>query len=270
MFRLLTTYEYESTGKTNHGRQIYGRATRHKHVALCSVGALAFYLALRFHISKEFLNLPNDYFLENRNWFSIKLLTNAYGSAASFKRQIQGDTYSQNIRSVLLDLGLPTHKLKHLGRGMGAKELEYHEVDAETIRQIGNWNPSVQDVSYSAKLPLRGIRNMAGFYKGGGLYCNPRTSLKVDEELLSKSPLGKPFKDALGVVEEQVIRSSRSKNESPRITALQFLRFMGALNEVLFQDAAAMLVEQPSRRDHPLFRLPCFSCPEFEVRTMML
>jgi len=31
--------------KTNHGRTLYGRATRHKDPALCCIGALAFYLS---------------------------------------------------------------------------------------------------------------------------------------------------------------------------------------------------------------------------------
>jgi len=32
-------------GKTNYGRTVYGRATRHKDIALCCIGALAFYLS---------------------------------------------------------------------------------------------------------------------------------------------------------------------------------------------------------------------------------
>ena len=35
-------------GKTNHGRVLYGRATRHRDVKLCCVGALSFYLTYRF------------------------------------------------------------------------------------------------------------------------------------------------------------------------------------------------------------------------------
>ena len=31
-------------GKTNHGRLLYGRATKHKQVELCCIGALSYYL----------------------------------------------------------------------------------------------------------------------------------------------------------------------------------------------------------------------------------
>lgn len=38
-------------GKTNHGRKLYGRATRHMDVGKCCLGALAFYLIYQFFVT---------------------------------------------------------------------------------------------------------------------------------------------------------------------------------------------------------------------------
>ena len=41
-----------SEGKTNKGRKLYGRATRHRDVSLCCIGGLSFYLALVFELKE--------------------------------------------------------------------------------------------------------------------------------------------------------------------------------------------------------------------------
>jgi len=166
---------------------------------------------------------------------------------------------------VLIDLGLPHQKLKHLGRGLGTKILEADDVHAEYIRQLGNWNLNATDTSYSAKLPMQPIRNAAGFVQGNGLYCNPRTVLDVPGELLKESPLGNPFLDAHERIKSQVARSIAQK-EKPKFTSLAFLNFIKELNTVFFQDASAMLVKHPERQHHPLYQIPCLASPQFQVR----
>ena len=52
-------------GKTNHGRTLYGRATRHKDVNLCCIGGLAFYLQYRFHCTGEFRDMALEDWLDN-------------------------------------------------------------------------------------------------------------------------------------------------------------------------------------------------------------
>ena len=255
-----------TTGKTNDTRTIFGRATRHKDVTLCPIGALSFYLALRFFLTKEFLDIDSDFFLKNENWFNIRLLANAYGKRPNHTQfPLKNDTYSKSIRKALVELGLPNHKLKHLGRGLGVKILEADDVHSEYIRQLGNWNLNATDTSYSAKLPMPAIRNAAGFVLGNGLYCNPRTVLEVPEELLKQSPLGKPFLVEHDRIKVQVARSTQRK-ETPKFTSLAFLNFMRELNIVLFQDAAAMIVKHPDRRNNPLYQLPCLSSTIFQVR----
>ena len=177
---------------------------------------------------------------------------------------MSNDTYSRSIRQVLLDLGLPHQKLKHLGRGLGTKMLEIDDASPEHVRQLGNWNLNATDTAYSAKLPMQPIRNAAGFVQGCGLYCNPRTGLEVPFDLLIESPLGKPFIDAHELIKIQVSRSMAMKQEAKH-TSLFFLNFMTELNKVFFQDAAAMLAKHPDRQNHPLFQLPCLTSPQFQV-----
>jgi len=189
---------------------------------------------------------------------------NAYGKKPNHTFfPLSNDTYSKSIRAVLIDLGLPHQKLKHLGRGLGTKILEADDVHAEYIRQLGNWNLNATDTSYSAKLPMQPIRNAAGFVAGNGLYCNPRTVLEVPPELLQESPLGNPFLDAHERIKLQIARCTTK--ETPPFTSLAFLNFMKELNVVFFQDAAAMIAKHPDRKHHPLYQLPCLTSPQFLV-----
>ncbi len=47
------------------------------------------------------------------------------------------------------------------------------------------------------------------------------------------------------------------------MTAVAFLRMLKALRRVILQDAAAMLIQSPDRKDHCFFRHPLFSCSDF-------
>ena len=77
-------------GKTNHGNMLYGRATRHRDVRLCSVGALVFYLGYRFDITEEFKNFTVDDWCNNKKWFDVKLLADAWGTNNTKIMQLDG------------------------------------------------------------------------------------------------------------------------------------------------------------------------------------
>ena len=49
------------------------------------------------------------------------------------------------------------------------------------IRKMGQWNPSVFDNSYSAKLPMGPMRKLAGFHGCQQMYVNIRTSVEVTD-----------------------------------------------------------------------------------------
>ena len=169
---------FHLSGKTNHGRKIYGRATRHKDVRHCAIGALALYLSYRFYITDEFSD-PNFPWHDNSSWFDVKLLVSPQTPVENadehdYTKPMKTNTYARAMKSVLDELGIVVTHFAHLGRQLGAKILEMLEIESEEIRRLGNWNPSQQDSSYSTKLPMKPIRRLAGFTTSGGMNYNPQ------------------------------------------------------------------------------------------------
>mgnify|MGYP002784412878 CR=1 FL=1 len=232
-------------GKTNHGRKIYGRATRHKDVRYCAIGALSFYLTYRFFITDEFSS-PNFPWTNNSSWFDVKLLVTPQipienSSATDYTKPMKTNTYARSIKHVLGDLGIVVTHFAHLGRQLGAKILEMLEVESEEIRRLGNWNPSMQDSCYSTKLPMKPIRRLAGFTTSGGMYYNPRTAVTVPTSLQQATPIGRWVFNAMNQVK------TMNSNGGQLYTAQNFLEFLTELNIVFLQDMATMMIEHPSR-----------------------
>jgi hypothetical protein len=104
-------------GKTNHGQTLYGCATRHKDVSLCSVGALPLYLMFRFSGTCEFENFTLGDWIENNKWFDIKLLVDLQGYDKT--KSLQNRSYTEAVKWVLDYLRISGFKasapLKELG-----------------------------------------------------------------------------------------------------------------------------------------------------------
>lgn len=232
-------------GKTNRGRKIYGRATRHKDVRLCAIGALAIYLMYRFFVTGEFSD-PSFEWTDNSKWFDVKLLVNPQHQADNttnrdYTKCMKTNTYARGIKSVLEALALVVTHFAHLGRQLGAKILEMLEVESEEIRRLGNWNPSMQDACYSTKLPMKPIRRLAGYTTSGGIYYNKRTVVEVPQSLQQATPIGHWVFDALGNVRAANFAGGQ------HYTAQNFLEFLVELNIVFLQDMAALCIEHPER-----------------------
>ena len=245
-------------GKTNHGQTLYGRATWHKDVSLCCIGALAFYLMYRFSVTREFENFTLEDWMDNSRWFDIKLLVDLQGF--DHTKSLKNRSYADAIKMILVFLGIAAKKLVHLGRNLGAKFLEMLEEETRVIETMGNWNPSMQSSCYSTKLPMQPVRKLAGFTDANGMYYNPRTMVEVEESLLRLTPVGCWLFDA-----HKAVNIANQDGGAGKFTAMNFLSFMMTLNRVFIQDAAAMLVLFPERIDHPLFRLEVFQSEEFHV-----
>lgn len=245
-------------GKTNHGRKLYGRATRHRDVRLCAPGAISFYMQHRIDASREFSEMSVEQWMDNRAWFDIKFLVDISGTDNTV--EMSNDSYSEHIKSVLQRLQLPTNKLLHLGRNLGSKTLELLEVESEEIRRMGQWNPSVFDNSYSCKLPMNAIRQLAGYNSANGMYFLPRGAVMPSQELCDMTPIGKWCYKALFALGE-------SDPNGQHQTALEVLRWFCDLCVIFLQDAAAMMVLHPERSECSLFSvLPLFETQEFKVR----
>jgi hypothetical protein len=247
----------KTKGKTNHGQTLYGRATRHRDVCLCCIGAIAFYLMFRFDATKEFEDFTLADWSDNSKWFDIKLLVDIAGT--NKKKPMKNRSYADAIKSILMGLGITAMHLVHLGRNLGAKILEMLEEESRWIQIIGNWNPSMQEASYSTKLPMKPIRKLAGFSDSNGMYYNPRTVEEVDMALLRLTPVGKWVYKAHAEMEAAIA------NGATKWTAFNFLSFMIELNKVFIQDSAAILILHPERGDHPLFRMAVFRSEAFAV-----
>jgi hypothetical protein len=254
------------TGKTNHGQKLYGRSMRHKEVELCSVGGLAFYLAMRFNLTKEFEEFDLDDFLENEKWFDIKLLTDATRSDHDHTKAMANDSYAKAIKSVLGKLGLVSNHWVHLGRTIGPKLLEFLEIEAQEIRILGNWEAKVQECSYSAKLPMKAVRAANGFVQANGMHFNPRTVVEGPEfERLKRLT---PFAWAYEAVEFFEERFARLGVDEGHYTAFHFVKFMANLNTVFLQDATAMLIKFPERCHCAMYNMPVFQHADFEVSSI--
>jgi hypothetical protein len=232
-------------GKTNNGIHLFGRAMRHLDVLLCPIGALALYLFVRFNHSQEFNPPPN--FSSNQEWFDVKLYTD--GSMTKAKTGITTKSYASAMSIVAKALGVSSKHTTHLGRVLGPKVLEMLEFDQDEIRVLGNWDPKIQESTYSTKVPMKVLRGMAGFDEAGGMHYNPRTAVDVDNEL----------RDAVFPwVRNSIIDLDKYESEMGVLkpTARQFLNHMNLMQTVLIQDVAAMMLLHPDRctDDYPLFK----------------
>jgi hypothetical protein len=246
-------------GKTNHGQKLYGRAMRHADVVLCPVGGLSFYLGMRFAMTSEFDEFTLDDWLDNKKWFDIKLLVDTSRHDVDLKKSMSSDSYASAIKKVLQELGLPLFHLIHIGRVVGPKILEMLEAERDEIRTLGNWDPSMQEKCYSTKMPMSAIRKIAGFVQSNSMHYNPRTQPIPSDDLKKKTSFGWAF-GACDLLERAIM-----ENRELKFTALNFLRMMKEMATIFLQDAAALWIEHPERRTHPLFSLDVFRESQWEV-----
>jgi hypothetical protein len=174
---------------------------------------------------------------------------------------MNSDTYSNHVKNVLQRFNLPVNKLCHLGRNIGSKYLDLMEACAKEIRRMGQWNNTVYDNSYSSKLPMNAMRNLAGYNTANALYFNTWTTLMPSQNLCKTTPLG-----SFSYVMLQEQRAA--DQESEHSTAFETLRWFCDLSVVFLQDTAAIMLLHPTRMSHPLFDMDCFYSKDFKVRTI--
>ena len=102
------------------------------------------------------------------------------------------------------------------------------------------------------------IRKLAGFHANNKFYFNTRTEVEPPEILLKNTPIGSWIYSAYDGVCD--------KSDGRHQTAIQLLRFLIEMNKIFVQDATALLLKFPDRRQHALYDdLDVFALPEFEV-----
>jgi hypothetical protein len=128
------------------------------------------------------MDLPPD-FTRNAAWFDIKVLVGLSNFASTMTKGLSDTTYTRQIGKALKEFNLPHKHQLHFGRREGAVDLECKQLDPEDIRRLGNWDPTVQEKAYSAKIPIAAILSAGNFTEGGGIYFNPRTVVVPPHEL---------------------------------------------------------------------------------------
>lgn len=255
-------------GKTNKdGAKVYGRVMRARLVDQCAIGAYGFYLLARFEISKEFEEGTPIDFTRNKSWYDIKMLVgfDRRGKEKKYdtRTRMDASSYDRAIRKILKCLKIPSSHIKHLGRMLGSMELQFLEALAEELQIMGNWQPSIQEKHYSIKLPISAMRKMGGHDES--FYC-PRSEVTPPEKL---EKMIFPFVEShLDKVEAAIIATKDGKRSSYG-AALYFLDMLKRMRRIILQDAAAMIVEFPDRKSHPIFKLSVFKDPEFDVSRIL-
>ena len=282
----------------------FARATRHRDVFTCPIGALATYLVYRFQANTEFIpghNFPD--LRDNSSWFDIKLLVELGSDDC---RQMDQQCFRRELSKVFKKLGIVSDHVTHWCRHTAPSHCEFKELSPDFVKQLGttsifvflvqsltaivlslfllyfttlgNWERDTQESRYSAKVPISAIRCMAGFEVADG-YWLPRGNVTIPEEVES---LVWPWIDSaedfvLGYVDDEGNQEDEDdlrRAEHP--TAIEFLRMLKFLRKVFLQDMAAMIVLLQSSNDsraekrlsHDLFsRFPLFSAASFSEFT---
>jgi hypothetical protein len=143
----------EQYSSGNKGIHLFSCAMRHIDVLLSPIGALAMYLYIRFKMSKEFDSSFD--FSRNKEWYNVKLYTD--GTMQKMFKGISLKGYGTAMGQVAHALGVSSKHTTHLGCVLGPKVLKMQELSPEEIRVLGNWDPNVQESTYSTKLPMRVI-----------------------------------------------------------------------------------------------------------------
>jgi hypothetical protein len=89
---------------------------RHKKVEQCCVGGLAFYLAMCFHMTREFEEFTLHDWLDNSKWFDVKLLFDATKLGQIFAKRCSMMLMQRVLRKYLWELGVASNHWVHLGR----------------------------------------------------------------------------------------------------------------------------------------------------------
>lgn len=244
-----------AVGKTNGNRTLYGRVFRHKQVEQCPFGALGLYLLSRFHCADEEID-----FSSNQSWFDVKLLIEAGSKSPTVP--IKDSSYRSTIlkvfkeNGILILPGIPSKHFVHFGRNIGAIVAELRNASPDEIKLLGNWNPDTQEDRYSAKLPTKILKIMAGFYSGDR---EPYFILRY--KVLTRSTIKPPDELVAKIFPFAAQCYANVQNVTDKPTLKAFLKLLLNMRSIIIQDVAMMLLQG---RKHLLFdSIPVFHDPLF-------
>ena len=132
----------------------FARATRHRNVMACPIGAMAMYLFFRFHMTEEFSGTFNQPDLRNNSsWFDFKILTSADGSPTE---SVKVSNFRTEIENIFNQLGIVSDYTTHWCRHIAPTHCEFKEISPELIKQLGKCS-LVPLCSYDSQMYLTGL-----------------------------------------------------------------------------------------------------------------
>jgi len=216
-------------GKTNtYGKLQHCGFMRNKNVHLCPIGAVAFYLFERFHVTLE----PFPSFRSSRDWYDVKFLC-----GKNRTKSISYETHKSCYEAVFAHLGLTFNKKTHINRQQGVRQLESADVDISQTRRHGRWGMDTVEAGYSAPLAREAIRALSGHPPKSRLYFLERATLAPPAELLHDIFPG------LQACKDKILSGEWERN----LAARGFIELLEYLRVVLIQDAAVLFDHLPAK-----------------------
>jgi hypothetical protein len=233
-------------GKQNkNGNVVWGRSMRHADVSLCSIGALAFYLVMRFFVTGETIDIT-----DNKSWFNRKLLVRPHKNA-DLNAEMSYTHYGKVLDAIGKLLDIIIAKFKHFGRLYGQMDGELKDMETADLDAVGNWALDNRKKHYSLKIPFRGLRVLAGHPSTCGCAYWARGVCDMSDLMEN----GKPLEEMIFPFLEKMkadLKATRELNVE-HTTAAGFIGLLTQLRVVFLQDAAVMVLQG---RKHAVLDLP--------------
>ena len=151
----------------------------------------------------------------------------------------------KRIKRACKCLKLISKKYLHFGRVNASAMMDMEEVKHDIKRDVGNWKNDTYDNHYGSKLPLSGMRSMAGFDARRGYHCNPRANFFGEDKHKCLPMMIFTF------IENKLDMLRLTKEECP--TAKGFLEMLQNLRWVIIQDCAVL--RKKEQREHVIFEM---------------
>ena len=213
------------------------RSTRHRDPELCSVGAYAFYLFLRFDIHREWESWD---FTNNPTWFHSRLFCAAGDTSTEFNpfKLMGPDSLYDFMKKMLKLAGAWSNHYQHFGRHYGPVILELMGCLLDAIQSHGGWDKKTMDKFYLANIPILAIVMAAWFPGEKGLHWSPREMIDDFPPTLAAKVF--PF------IEMGYAQLSGMPDSQDKLTAHKFLSCMVHMRKVFLQDAAWFNKHRPN------------------------
>lgn len=228
-------------GKQNqHGRLETAGALRNRDPLVCVLGAVAFYLLLRWDLTDE----PFPDFENRAQWYDIRPLKSTDASPTSeFAYNSQRDW----VIKAFAYAGIQSNKKTHVGRSSGAKTAELKGISEAQIRRAGRWNQEQMIGCYLNSLPREFMRTMAGHPPQMGCFEIRRARMPPPDSLL---PLIWPD------LNKWAGKFGPGPGQVNDLAAAGFTALLFHLREVILGDSALLMRQFPECAvwSHPVFQ----------------